>query len=131
MMTSPIVRTARRAGQTAVASIPRQVLSGLLAPVRMFAACVFSMKIMRLAKRHRNMTLAFYERRDFASQPPRTIERVYYRWSRDVKRDPSMDDTPCPDLTQVRTNVDYTSHSHSREAIKVSPSAHPALFCLE
>ena len=39
MMTLPIVRTARRAGQTAVASIPRQVLSGLLAPVRMFAAC--------------------------------------------------------------------------------------------
>ena len=39
MMTRPIVRTARRAGQTAVASIPRQVLSGLLAPVRMFAAC--------------------------------------------------------------------------------------------
>ena len=40
---------------------------------------VLLMKTMRLAKRHRNLTLAFYERRDFASQPPRTVELLYYR----------------------------------------------------
>ena len=40
---------------------------------------VLLMETMRLAKRHRNLTLAFYERRDFASQPPRIVERVYYR----------------------------------------------------
>ncbi len=37
MMTLPIVRTACRTGQTAVASIPRHMLSGLLVPVCMFA----------------------------------------------------------------------------------------------
>ena len=40
---------------------------------------VLLMKTMRLAKRHRILTLAFYERRDFTSQPPRTVELLYYR----------------------------------------------------
>ncbi len=127
MMTSPIVRTACRTGQTAVASIPRHLLSGLRVPVCRFAVCAShgTHEACETASESRASLLREARLRLSTS---RSVERLYYTWRGMSRKNASMDDTPCPDLTQVRTNVDYTSHSHSREAIKVSPSAHPALF---
>src|SRR5437870_13830907 len=67
------------------------------------------MESMRLAKRHRNLAPAFYKRHDFASQPPRSLERLYYLWRGMSRKNSSMDDHTCPDLTNVRANVYYTS----------------------
>jgi hypothetical protein len=116
MMTLPIVRTACRTGQTAVASIPRHMLSGLLVPVCMFAVGA-SHGTHEACECARNLAPAFYERHDFASQPPRSVERLYYTCRGMSRKNSSMDDNSCSYLTRVRANVYYTNFLNSSSEV--------------
>jgi hypothetical protein len=118
MMTLPIVRTACRTGQTAVASIAFCICCRDYVFLSACSLSVLLMESMRLAKQHRNLAPAFYERHDFASQPPHSLERLYYLWRGMSSKNSCMDDQTCPDLTNVRANVYYTSDMRGEQSVR-------------
>jgi hypothetical protein len=122
MMTFPIVRTAEENNEEccALSCSPHAVRAKLRWPLSLGIGCrdylilyacslhVLLMEPMRLTKQHRNLASAFYERHDFASQPPSSLEQVYDTWKGMSRENSSMDDNIRPDLTRVRANGYYT-----------------------
>ena len=107
MMTLPIVRTACRAGQTAVASIPRQVLSGLLDPVRMFAACA-SHEDHEACETASESDAGLLREARFRLSTPSYRRTSVLQTSRDVKKNPSRNSCMCTYVSAFRANGCYT-----------------------